>query len=239
LPVSLDAPGLFFVEARSRVERGAKAMTGILAELDSHTRRVDMARASTTEEAKDDAWSDVNRELGRIETEFGSTITNFLVADVLLVAAAEAYINSIAAHVLPASDADNFDKLSPVGKWLFLPKIMKLKWKPSLSEGSLQQFSLVVSRRNRVIHAKGFHVRSTAEVKEFVKHLKLEVKSARAGVLAVRDLIREISLAWRGAYGPDWLEHRKARVRPPCFTLGPPDAPMRFARARRRRSVDA
>jgi len=240
VPVSLDAPGLFFVEAKNRVERGAKGMLRILAEFESHTRRVDAARESTTETKKDDAWSEVIRELGRIETDFGATITNFLVADVLLVAAAEAYINAVAVHVLPTADADCFDKLSPVGKWLFLPKIMKLKWQPLISEGSLQQFALVVSRRNRVIHAKSFSVRSPAEVKDFVKQLRLEVSSARAGVLAVRDLIREISLSWRGAIGPDWLEDKRARVRPPCFILGPPDAPMRFARARRKRGkVDA
>jgi hypothetical protein len=215
---------------------GARKMLTLLPELESHTRRVEAARGSTTDDTKDDAWYDIHTEIRRVETDFGAAIMNFLVADVLLVAAAEAYINFIAAHVLSAADADNFDKLSPIGKWLFLPSIMNLKWKASLSEGCLQQFSLVVSRRNRVIHAKEFKVRSTADINGFLKQLRLDVNSARSGVPAIRDLIREISLSWRGSYGPDWLEVKKARVRPPCFVLGEPNAPMRSARARRKRS---
>ncbi len=236
VPVFLDSPGLFFVEARRRVERGARGLARLLPELKAHTGRVATARGSTKEE-DDSAWSDVILQLGRMETEFGATVNHLLIADVLLVAAAEAFINSVAAHVLPRGDFDNFDKLSPVGKWLFLPKIMKLKWKPSLSEGCLQQFAAVVSRRNRVVHAKQFKVGSAVEVQDFISELKLEASLARAGVKAVRDLLREFSLSWKGSYGPDWLDSRRASVRPPCLLAGFPDAQMRFGRARQKRTT--
>jgi hypothetical protein len=157
----------------------------------------------------------------------------FLVADVLLVASAEAYINAIADHVLPTAEAQQFDKLSPVGKWLILPKIMKLKWKPQLSAGSLQECAAVVARRNRVVHPKPLVVESTAAVAALVRQLKLDARAADAGVNAVKDLFQRMSLAWRGSYGPDWLDARKSRVRPPCFILGGVQIAGRLGRARR------
>jgi len=233
LPVFLDTPGLFFVEASSRVESGARGLARLLPKLKAHTGRIATARGSIERE-DDSAWSNIIRQLGRMETEFGATVKHLLIADVLLVAAAEAFINSVAAYVLPRGDFENFDKLVPVGKWLFLPKIMKLKWKPSLSEGCLQQFAVVVARRNRVVHAKQFKVGSAVEVQNFISELKLETALARAGVQAVRDLMREFSLSWRGSYGPDWLDSKRARVRPPCFLAGFPDGQLRFGRARQK-----
>ena len=89
IPVFLDTAGFFFVEARRRVERGARGLARILTKLKAHGGRVATARRSRTDE-DDSAWVDVIRQLGRRETEFGATINHFLIADVLLVAAAEA-----------------------------------------------------------------------------------------------------------------------------------------------------
>jgi hypothetical protein len=215
LPVFLDMAGIFFVEARSRVERGARGLARVLPDVKAHADRVTTARRNRTNN-DDSAWDDVIRQLGRMETEFGATVRHFLIADVLLVAAAEAYINSVAAFVLPQGEFEHFDKLSPVGKWLFLPKILKLKWEPSLSKGCLQQFAAVVARRNRIVHAKQFKVGSAAEAESFIRELRLDAPLARAGVKAVHDLLQEFSLSWKGSYGPDWLDSKRARLRPPC-----------------------
>jgi hypothetical protein len=235
VPVFLDTAGLFFVEASRRVERGARGLARILPELKAHTSRVATARRSATAD-DDSAWVEVIRELGRVETDFGATVNHFLIADVFLVAAAEAYINSVAAFVLPRGDFEHFDKLNPVGKWLFLPKIMKLKWKPSLSKGCLQQFAALVARRNRIVHAKQFKVGSAAQAEDFVRELRLEEPLARAGVKAVRELLRQFSLSWKGSYGPDWLDPKRSSMRPPCLLVGFPDAPVRYGRARRQRT---
>jgi len=233
LPLLLDIPGLFFVEARRRMHRAKKSLTQLLLELQSHAARVQRASTQLKGQEADDAWSNIIRQIGQLEALFGSTINDFLVADVLLVASAEAYINAIADHVLPTAEAQQFDKLSPVGKWLILPRIMKLKWKPQLSSGSLQEFAAVVARRNRVVHPKLLIVEGTAAVATFLKQLRLDARVADAGIKAVRDLFQQISLAWRGSYGPDWPDQRKYRVRPPCFVFGGAQIAARLGRARR------
>ena len=186
--VSLDTPGLFFVEARRRVARGTKGLARLLPELKRHRARVVTAIA-TRGTNSDDAWIGVIHGVSGLETMFGSTVREFAVADVLLVAAAESYINTIAEHVLTSADAEQFEKLTPVGKWLFLPQLMKLKWKPTLASGSLQQFAAIVARRNRTVHPHPLRVDGTVQVDAFITKLKLGATSAKAGVDAVRDLI--------------------------------------------------
>ena len=234
LPLLLDTPGLFYVEARTRIARGTKGLAKLLPELKKHRSRV-VAAIATNGSDVEDAWIDVIQGVGSLETTFGATIREFGVADVLLVAAAESYINAIAAHILNGADAEHFDKLSPVGKWLFLPQLMKLKWKPTLASGCLQQFAAVVARRNRIVHPRPLKVDGTVDVDAFIKQLKLDATSANAGVEAVKDLIRGISLAWRGGYGPDWLDPGKAANRPPCFILGTVEASGRLGRGRLKR----
>ena len=229
-------PGLFFVEARRRIERGAGSLERLHDELTAHGRRVDAARTHVDEHKAEKSWIDVLEGVGSLEPLFGRTIREFSVADFLLVAAAEAFVNAVAAHVLPPAELENFEKLSPTGKWLFLPRIMKLKWKPKLDKGCLQQFASLVARRNRVVHPRVVRVKNTVEVGRFVDQLKLEAESANRGVECVRELIREISLSWRGGYGPDWLYGDSARKRPPCFVLGSIDAPARLGRRSSKRS---
>jgi len=238
LSVQLDAPGLFYVEAHNRIRRGSEKLAQLQQELLKHRRRVERARTNSDEDAQESAWVDVVQGVGSLEPTYGRTISELLVADVLLVAAAEAYINAIANYVLVGAEADHFDKLTPVGKWLFLPPIMKLKWRPSLSNQPLQHFAALVARRNRVIHPKIIRVKGVAEVEDFLNTLRLDTKSATDGALAVKSLIQKISMSWRGSNGPDWLDEERAGKHPPCFVCGGPESPMRLGRisARRKRA---
>lgn len=238
MSLQLDAPGLFFVEARDRIRRGSKKLELLQHELAKHRRRVTKAQAAVDEGAQESAWVDVIQGVGSLEPTFGRAISEFAMADVLLVTAAEAYINTIAIHVLTSGDAEHFDKLSPVGKWLFLPRIMRLGWQPSLSEAPLQQFATLVARRNRVIHPKVVSVKSAEQVEGFLNALKLDTKSANDGLLAVKGLVLELSLSWRGSYGPDWLDEESAKKHPPCFVSGGPEAAMRLGRRASRRKRD-
>lgn len=239
LPLTIDTPGLFFVEARARVARGKTSLSILLPELAQHRMRVASAVSANSSEAEDDAWFGVTRGVASLETAFGTTIREFAVADVLLVAAAESFINAVAAQVLLTAEADHFEKLSPVGKWLFLPKVMRLKWRHSLSCGPLQQFAEVAARRNRVAHPRPLRVAGIAEVDSFMKQLKLDARSAVAGVEAVKELMQDISLAWRGSSGPAWLDARKAANRPPCFIIGNVGGSGRLVRGRGKRAEAA
>ena len=115
MPLLLDMPGLFFVEASKRINRGAKNLDRLLVELTQHRERVSSAGSTHDLDAAEDGWTDVLQGVGSLEPLFGATISDLAVADVLLVAAAESYINAIASHVLSAANAEHFDKLSSVG----------------------------------------------------------------------------------------------------------------------------
>jgi len=220
--LQLDAPGLLFVEARNRIQRGSSKLERLQRELEKQRSRLSKASSQTDELAHESAWVDVIQGIGSLEPVYGATIRELIVADILLVTAAEAYINEVAHHRLDRADAELFDKLSPLGKWLFLPKLLKLTWRPSLSRGPLQQFAALVARRNKFIHPKVFQVTGVAAIEEFLRILQLNANSAAQGVAAVGELIRSISKALRGSSGPDWLNESSAKKQPPCFVIGNP-----------------
>ena len=89
MPLLLDMPGLFFVEAAQRIERGKVRLAELQVELKSHRVRVETARQIPRLSRAENAWIDVIHGVGGIEPLFGATISEFAVAYVLLVAAAE------------------------------------------------------------------------------------------------------------------------------------------------------
>lgn len=233
MPLYLDMPGIFFVEARKRARAASKTLEELHTKLKEHRARVRNTTRKVNSGHPDDPWTDVIHGVSGFENVFAKTVRDFSIADVLLVAAAESYINAVAEHVLTTADAALFDKLSPTGKWLSLPKVMNLKWRPATSKGDLKEFAAVVARRNRVVHPKQTGVKGTANVEDFIDRLRMNSKLADRGLQAVDGLIRGISLDWRGSYGPDWLEEKMANSRPPCFLLGNPAAPGHLGRGKR------
>ncbi len=122
LPLLLDMPGLLFVEARKRIDRGTRNLQKLRTQLAKHQQRVSNAASAQEPDEQENAWINVLQGVGSLEPLFGRTISDLAVTDVLLVAAAESYINAIAGQVLPSSDAEQFEKLSPVGKCSFFRK---------------------------------------------------------------------------------------------------------------------
>ena len=179
-------------------------------------------RASTgeSEDLRDDAWVQVILGVGGLEPACGKAIREFAVGQILLVAAAEAYANAVAHHSLGGASAAQFDKLSPTGKWLFLPDVLRVKWKPSLSRKPLQDFAHLVTRRNQLIHPRQIRIRGLVGISELLKHIGADLKTASRDLECVRTMIREFSLSWNGSYGPDWLDPDNARQSPPCFFGG-------------------
>lgn len=226
VPLQLDLPGILYVEAAQKIDRGVERLTELRNALHSHHARIAVAATGTGV----DAWGDVLQGVGGLEAKFAATVSELAVADVLLVAAAEAYVNAVAAQVLAPSASEQFEKLSPVGKWLFLPRLMKLKWLPALDRGCLQQFAELASRRNRVVHPRVVKVAGAVDIEAFLKKLSLDERVAKNGRKAVADLIRELCNSWRGSSGPDWLCPENAKDRPPCFILGNVASPGRLAR---------
>lgn len=217
MPLALDLPGILFVEATQRIDSAVAKESELRSKL-LHYRKLVAALEHSV--GTEDDWTDLIRGVSDLEPDFAAAVREAAVADVLLVTAAEAYINAVAGFLLKGKEADHFEKLSPVGKWLFLPRIMSLKWKPRLGKAPLQDFADLVARRNRIIHPREISVRGVTSVDSLLDRIGLDVALTKRAQQSVVDLIRSISLKWSGSYGPGWLDADNARARPPCFYLG-------------------
>ena len=165
--------------------------------------------------------TDLLHRLRDLELSFEPVVQSFASAYILLVASAEAFINEIADVELKGRSEEEFDKLSVIGKWLFLPRLLGFRKKFKLDRDPLQGFAEVVRRRNKLIH----HKAQALPLEDFdpaqvLKDLGLTPQHVERGVNCVRSLVREFSLTWKGAYGPDWLYPNKNTFRRPCFFIG-------------------
>jgi hypothetical protein len=173
----------------------------------------------------------VIHSLGALEDHYGPVVMNFGTAIILLVSAAETYANDVAAIALQGADRDQFDKLTPIGKWLFLPRLMRLTFKPSVGEWPMQGFADLAKRRNQLIHAKPMRQPGLLTPPTFAEELGMSPDRMTKSMQSVRDLIREFSLSWRGSSGPDWLDPTRDSFRQPCFYLLNRGVPFRLGRA--------
>jgi len=176
-----------------------------------------------------DAESALFQGIGGLEPACGALVANIALIDIGLTAAAEAYINSVAEQVFTGKEAEHFDKLSPPGKWLLLPRVMGLKWQPKFGAEPLQGFSELVARRNRWLHPRVVRTSDIFDIKGLLEECGLDLSTCGRGVDSVRGLISGISDSWRGSFGPDWLYPESEYFREPCFYIGDVSASARFA----------
>ncbi|MCK4850713.1 MAG: hypothetical protein KAT11_05140 [Phycisphaerae bacterium] len=228
--LNLDLAGIQFVEGWKHLCEGRKMYAKLepeLKKLDDILRRVDKAMKATDRE---DALVDVAQNIGGLEDSYSPVISHLGLAIILLVSSAEAYINDVASHILRRGEANHFDKLTPVGKWLFLPKVMKLGFQPDLGKSPLQEFSEVVTRRNVLLHPKPKRQRGMLQLPKFIELMGLDPDTGNKALESVRQLIRQFCLSWRGSYGPDWLYPDSEHFRIPGFYIGNIEASARLAR---------
>ena len=230
IPLNLDLAGVFFHEAQERFERGRLSLIRLDEELPLHDERVSRATTITSDDEREDAWVEVIQGVGGLEPACGKVIREFAVGQILVVAAAEAYANAVAHYSLGGASAAQFDKLSPIGKWLFLPGVLGIKWKPDLGRKPLQDFADLVGRRNQLIHPREIRMRGVLNIRDFLKRVGADPDKASRDLECVQSMIREFSLSWKGSYGPDWLEIDRAQERPPCFFGGNIEGSVKLGR---------
>lgn len=229
--LNLDLAGILFVQACKHVQQGTASYSALNEEIEKHGKLLADCGDKIFQDESDDNLTKVIQSLGALEDKYAPVVTHFGVASILLVNSAEAHINDISTVVLSGAEADQFDKLTPAGKWLFLPKLMGLSFKPELGKGPMQDFDKLVKRRNRLIHAKPMRQTGLRDVPRFVEDLGMNPGEMARSVESVRQLIREFSLSWKGSYGPDWLNPDGENYRDPCFYFWNADFPMRLGRA--------
>jgi hypothetical protein len=168
------------------------------------------------------------QEIRRLETLYEPVVAEYSLTIVAAAAAAEAFINEVAEIVISESKPrEYFDKLPVQAKWLFLPRLIGKKWIFHLGRDPLQTFNVLIRKRNALLHFKGSSQRlNSAGAISFLDDLGLLPKPIEQSIAAVRELIRQFSLAWKGSYGPDWLYTDEKAFRSPCFYLGNREAGM-------------
>lgn len=228
--LNLDLAGIQFVEGWKHLCKGLKMYAALkpeLKKLENVLRRLDEPMEVTDRE---DALVNIVQTVGSLEDSYSPVVSHFSLVSILLVSSAEAYINDVAAHVLRGKEADHFDRLTPVGKWLFLPRVMKLDFRPELGTTPLQEFSEVVARRNALVHPKPKRQYGILQLPKFIERMRLDPDTGNTALESVRQLIRQLSLSWRGGYGPDWLYPDSEHFRIPGFYIGSIEASARLGR---------
>ena len=234
--LAIDLAGIFFVAAVEHAARGHHAhrqlearlssFKNVFAEIGSLRRKREAKKR--LEGVTEDRLVNTLKDIRRLEILYEPVVSEYSLATVAAAASAEAYINEVAEIVISGrTSREYFDKLPLQAKWLFLPQLLGYKRVFQLDRDPLQSFNALIRNRNALVHFKGSsHTLEAAAMPLFLSDLGLLPKSIEQSIAAVRELIRQFSLAWRGSNGPGWLYPSEKAFRRPCFYLGNRQASM-------------
>jgi hypothetical protein len=212
--INLDLAGILYVAAYESYLHGEKLYSKLLKKIQTY---------NAYKERKNRKWHRefMLKKLRELELHYEPVVRELSTSKILLVNSAEAYINEVANCELSGRQFSEFDKLSIVGKWQFLPLIMKLKKNPfSLDRNPLQGFSKLASDRNKLVHFKGYrNILENQNLPNFIVDYNLTPKSCKQALDAVKSMIEKLSLGWVGSYGPDWINFPDKNARRPCFYM--------------------
>jgi hypothetical protein len=220
LPLNLDLSGIYFVSAYINYLNGVSEYKKLINEFVKYNKAYER-RAKKYSLKSDDFISYMTHKIRNIEIFYEPVVRHFSTAKILLVCCAETFVNEVAGVCMNGRKLDEFDKLSIIGKWLFIQDILKLEKKFNLDSQPMQGFGLLIKERNKLVHFKGMKESlKTLEIPNFINDLKLTPKGCKSNFNAVRDMITTLNLKWRGSYGPGWLKVNESGFRNPCFYLG-------------------
>lgn len=226
--LNLELAGIMFVNAHLQFKEGEKYFKKLELEKDKYNLAY-KERAKKFDKTSESFYTFFVPRLRNIETLYEPTVRHFATCKILLVCCAETFINEVADVKLTGRSFSEFDKLSIVGKWVFIQDILKLKKKITLDKNPLQAFSSLVAERNKLIHFKGLKKDlNLLEIPDFLESLKLTPQDCKTNINAVKELIRSFCLQWNDSYGPDWLDADKENYRNPCFYTGNRQFPWLF-----------
>lgn len=228
--LTLDLAGILFVAAVEHAARGNDAYRKLKAKLGSFKNifaeigslEKERAARKQLKGVTEDQLIDTLQEIRRLETLYEPVVSEYSLAIVAAAASAEAFINEVAEVVITErKPREHFDRLAVQAKWLFLPRLIGKKSIFDFGSEPLQTFDALIRKRNALLHFKGSSQRlDSAGAISFLEDLGLSPKPIEQSIAAVRELIRQFSLAWKGGSGPDWLYTDRKTFRRPCFYLG-------------------
>lgn len=213
-PLHLELDGIFYVAAYEHIEAG----NGYFKKAFQAFKRYNDFKKKIEEKHKDDVvefGAAMIPKLRNLEFHFEPVIKHFSIAKILLAATAEAHINRIAEKGLSHGDIEEFNKLSIVGKWLLLPKLLKTKKQFEKNSNPMQGFIALIRERNKLIHYKSQPKKvGDFEIPSFLDDYNFTPQSMEKNLHAVRDLIREFDQPGE----PRWLSIEiSKKIRRPGF----------------------
>lgn len=167
-------------------------------------------------------------KLREIELVYAPVLRHLMNFKIVLSCCIEAYINEVGITKLSIKEFGEFDKLSIIGKWLFIHQIFKLK-KGSfkLGEEPLQGVSDLIRDRNKIVHYKSKPQKTYLQIPDFIDIYNLNPKECEKNLKSVKKLLRDFSNNWIGSNGPHWLKNKDDEMyRVPCFYMFNHEAPL-------------
>lgn len=220
--INLDLPGIYFAEAWSQYKNGLKLYKKLTKSIRKHDNLAKLFNDLGKKNPKkaDKMGTDVIWSLRELEILYEPVVKHFALSTILLVGTAEAYINEVAEVLLSSRMYNEFDKLSLLGKWIFLPKICKIKVKWDVGSEPIQSLSKLISIRNRLMHFKGRRKKLDIFLTpRFIEEMDLVPDTIKRSFETVQESIKQFNLAWKGGFGPYWLYVETREFRNPCFYL--------------------
>jgi len=219
-PINLDLSGIYYVSAYKNYLDGVKNYSKLFTEIEKYNKAFEK-RAKKYSVSSDDFITHMTHLLRNIEIIYEPVVRHFSTAKILLICCAESFVNEVASVCLNGRKLVEFDKLSIIGKWLFIQDLLKLEKKINIDNHEMQRLDSLNKERNKLIHFKGIKKSlGRLEIPKFLVDLKLTPKDCESNFKAVREIITTFSLNWRGSFGPDWLKVDEKGFRNPCFYLG-------------------
>lgn len=218
--INLDLSRIYYISAIEQFDKGNLHYKKLLKECIKYNTAYD-ARLKKYKIASEEFYTYMLPRLRNIEPFYEKAVRHFSAGKILLVSCAESFINEVAAAKLSGRSLIEFDKLSILGKWIFIQDILKLKKRITLDKNPLQGFSALITERNKLVHFKGLHKKlNPFIIPTFLEDLKLTPEICKENVQAVRELLLELYYQWVGATNLSFANpDQKTIFRNPCFYL--------------------
>ena len=212
---SLDAYAMYYDIAKKSVAQLQSQMARVqrakqeLKDCDAVLREIEAEQLSEKQLQEHDQYEHLCIQIEQLglslAAEYGSLFQSICVTHVMCGACIEAIINQVAREELPSSEFDQFDKLSPYGKWLLLPKLCRVEF-PDASDALMARLKRLVSRRNSLVHYKpkqgDWYL---TDEPDFVETLGLTTDEAEYSLQSTAMLIEELHQAFN-LERPVWLD---------------------------------
>ena len=226
-PINLDIAGIFFCGANDHLAKGTKHFIELEKSITDYNKVLKKNKKKYGDTSCDDFITTMSPKFREMEPVFEPVLRHLCTFKILLVCSIEAFINDVGLIKLKGKIFEEFDKLSILGKWLFIHDLLKLENNYSLGEEPIQGIAKLIKDRNKIVHYKGKPQKTTFDIPDFISLYNLHPEECKKNIYSVRLLISQLTQNWTGSTGPHWLKDKNYEYfRTPCFYLNSREASL-------------